>query len=63
MSYIAPSLPETAPFSPAQRAWLDGFIGGLLGDSGNDPDATSLGAGQDAVMRRTLGKAPDNATA
>jgi sulfite reductase (NADPH) flavoprotein alpha-component len=41
MSYIAPSLPETAPFSPAQRAWLDGFIGGLLGDSGNDPDATS----------------------
>src|SRR6202045_898055 len=41
MSHIAPSLPETAPFCPAQRAWLDGFIGGLLGDSGNDPDATS----------------------
>ena len=41
MSFIAPCLPETAPFSPSQRAWLDGFIGGLLGDSGNDPDATS----------------------
>lgn len=23
-------LPETAPFSPAQRAWLDGFIAGLF---------------------------------
>jgi sulfite reductase (NADPH) flavoprotein alpha-component len=31
MSFIAPCLPETAPFSPAQRAWLDGFIAGLLG--------------------------------
>jgi sulfite reductase (NADPH) flavoprotein alpha-component len=32
MSFIAPSLPETAPFSPPQRAWLDGFLAGLLGD-------------------------------
>jgi len=23
--------PETAPFSEEQRAWLDGFIAGLLG--------------------------------
>ena len=36
MSFIAPALPQTAPFSPAQRAWLDGFIAGLLGDG---PDA------------------------
>jgi sulfite reductase (NADPH) flavoprotein alpha-component len=33
MSVIAPSLPAEAPFSPSQRAWLDGFIAGLLGDA------------------------------
>src|SRR5579883_766340 len=26
-----PLLPETAPFSPAQRAWLNGFFAGVLG--------------------------------
>ncbi len=30
----APRLPENAPFSPSQRAWLDGFLAGLL----NFPD-------------------------
>jgi len=25
-----PTLPETAPFSPAQRAWLNGFFAGLV---------------------------------
>jgi len=40
VSFIAPALPETAPFSPAQRAWLDGFIAGLLGDAGDGPDAS-----------------------
>src|SRR5512144_1189100 len=25
-----PLLPESAPFSPAQRAWLNGFFAGLL---------------------------------
>ena len=29
---LIPRLPDTAPFSPAQRAWLDGFISGLLGN-------------------------------
>jgi len=41
MSFIAPCLPETAPFLPAQRAWLDGFIAGLLGDSGHGSGAAS----------------------
>jgi sulfite reductase (NADPH) flavoprotein alpha-component len=31
MSYIAPLLPENAPFSPAQRAWLNGWLAGYLG--------------------------------
>jgi sulfite reductase (NADPH) flavoprotein alpha-component len=26
-----PLIPETAPFSPAQRAWLNGFLAGLYG--------------------------------
>lgn len=33
-------VPETAPFSPAQRAWLNGFLAGMLGTldtSHNDP--------------------------
>jgi sulfite reductase (NADPH) flavoprotein alpha-component len=33
MSFIAPILPDNAPFSPSQRAWLDGFLAGLFGDS------------------------------
>ena len=28
---IPPLLPETAPFSPEQRAWLNGFFAGYLG--------------------------------
>ncbi len=34
MNAIAPPLPlipENAPFSPAQRAWLNGFLAGLYG--------------------------------
>jgi sulfite reductase (NADPH) flavoprotein alpha-component len=28
---MTPILPDSAPFSPAQRAWLNGFFAGLLG--------------------------------
>src|SRR5258708_34424626 len=31
MSYIAPILPDSAPFPPAQRAWLDGWLAAALG--------------------------------
>jgi sulfite reductase (NADPH) flavoprotein alpha-component len=34
---LVPRLPDTAPFSPAQRAWLDGFIAGLLSDLDDPP--------------------------
>ena len=33
MSFIAPILPDNAPFSPPQRAWLDGYLAGLFGDA------------------------------
>src|SRR5580765_670101 len=31
-SSVVPVLPESAPFSAAQRAWLNGFFAGLLGN-------------------------------
>lgn len=36
---LVPRLPDTAPFSAAQRAWLDGLIAGLLSDAGDRPAA------------------------
>jgi len=33
VSFIAPILPANAPFSPAQRAWIDGYLAGLLSDT------------------------------
>ena len=40
-----PLLPESAPFNPAQRAWLNGFFAGLLGIG---PDDGGIGAGAGA---------------
>jgi len=31
VSVAVPMLPESAPFTPAQRAWLNGFFAGLMG--------------------------------
>jgi sulfite reductase (NADPH) flavoprotein alpha-component len=41
---LVPTLPETAPFSPAQRAWLNGFFAGLVSTNGDaqSPSAGSL---------------------
>lgn len=33
MSVVVPVIPESAPFTPSQRAWLNGFFAGLLGQS------------------------------
>src|SRR5580658_1992278 len=38
-----PLIPENAPFSPAQRAWLNGFLAGLYGG------ASASGAGMSAA--------------
>lgn len=40
MGHIASVLPGNAPFSPAQQAWLNGLLAGLLG-SGEQPAAIS----------------------
>ena len=34
MSTIAPLIPENAPFTPAQRAWLNGWLAAYLGGEG-----------------------------
>ncbi len=40
-----PLIPESAPFSPAQRAWLNGFLAGLYGagETGNMSVASPVG--------------------
>ncbi|MDN3567367.1 sulfite reductase subunit alpha [Paeniroseomonas aquatica] len=39
-----PLIPDSAPFSPAQRAWLNGFLAGLYGGSGAATQATPVAA-------------------
>jgi sulfite reductase (NADPH) flavoprotein alpha-component len=50
MSFITPCLPQNAPFSPLQRAWLDGFLAGLLGDGASDAATANSAPGPDAVV-------------
>ena len=46
-------LPESAPFSPAQRAWLNGFFAGMLSVDGNT--ATPLSPAESAAtIARTI---------
>ena len=42
-----PSLPETAPFSPEQRAWLNGFLAGLFS---RQPGAAASAAPASAAL-------------
>jgi sulfite reductase (NADPH) flavoprotein alpha-component len=42
MSHVAPIIPETAPFSAAQRAWLNGWMAAYYGEVG--PAAASIAA-------------------
>ena len=34
MSFIAPIIPESAPFNTAQRAWLNGWLAAYYGEGG-----------------------------
>lgn len=38
----APYIPETAPFSTEQRAWLNGFVAGLFSSEGGDAASTAV---------------------
>lgn len=39
MTVYTPKLPDEAPFSPVQRAWLNGFFAGLMGGEVGEPGA------------------------
>src|SRR5216683_7199628 len=61
MSYIAPIIPDNAPFDAAQRAWFNGFLAGLLspGDgSGGAPGAP--GQIGDAAMAGRAADEPED---
>jgi sulfite reductase (NADPH) flavoprotein alpha-component len=53
-------IPSTAPFSEAQRAWLNGFLVGLLSLDGSVPLSPEAGAAvlQAATGDRDDGEAP-----
>src|SRR5579875_3132493 len=44
---MIPHIPDTAPFSPEQRAWLNGFLAGLFS---NAPDTAMQPATQPASL-------------
>ena len=44
-----PVLPESAPFTPAQRAWLNGFFAGLLNRGSATPHPAADAPAEDAV--------------
>lgn len=57
MSYIAPIVPDNSPFSPAQRAWLNGLLAGLVGT-----DAAAVAtAGMEAILASPAPSAPQAA--
>ncbi len=41
MTFLLPRLPDNAPFNTAERAWLDGFIAGYLGNGASSDTATA----------------------
>jgi len=44
MSTVVPYLPETAPFSSAQRQWLNGYLAGMFSGAVLDPALIGAGA-------------------
>jgi sulfite reductase (NADPH) flavoprotein alpha-component len=46
-----PVIPETAPFTPEQRAWLNGFVAGLFSRGAVDPAARAATAPAKETLR------------
>lgn len=45
MKPSVPCLPENAPFTPEQRAWLNGFLAGLFSNANGGPEISSTTTG------------------
>ena len=59
----APLLPESAPFTPAQRAWLNGFFAGMIGGAGSVGGAGAPTAAEAAAPGGVPNEAPAAAPA
>ncbi len=58
---IVPLLPESAPFSPEQRAWLNGFFAGLYAPNEVVPSALPISAEAVAALGQPQAAADDGA--
>ncbi|HRJ08730.1 MAG TPA: sulfite reductase subunit alpha, partial [Prosthecobacter sp.] len=57
---ITPLIPESAPFTAEQRAWLNGFIAGVL-KLGGSPGASSAHAQAKTSLLIAFGSQSGNA--
>jgi len=48
-----PQIPDSAPFTPAQRAWLNGFLAGMFSQSMNAEPQTRAISRNVAVLYAT----------
>ncbi len=70
MTYIAPMIPQNSPFTPAQQAWLNGLLAGLVGPDGITPGfpaadvaavpAADLAAGAPSVAAAPVAPEPED---
>src|SRR4051812_36046297 len=51
MSPLVPVIPESAPFTPEQRAWLNGYLAGLMARGTVDPVAAAAKPAAGQVLR------------
>ncbi|MCX6938883.1 MAG: sulfite reductase subunit alpha [Verrucomicrobia bacterium] len=54
MSASVPQLPESAPFTPEQRAWLNGFFAGIFNRQTVPPVGSSLATTASALVPLTI---------
>ena len=58
---VSDLVPETAPFSPEQRAWLNGFFAGLISPDDSHGVTAAVARAQNAADHRqmaTMAKRP-----
>src|SRR5438132_1104948 len=60
MSYVAPIVPANSPFSPAQQAWLNGLLAGLLGPDQAMPIADAADAMSALPALQNAAPAPED---